>query len=197
MSSLLSVVSLPARFELPRIPPRRLIVGAVLLLAVLVAGAWYISRTVAATSAREAAIAAARSRAVAAARAHHTVAASGRPATKVPARPARVADAKGLDLFAVHSWYVPPPPPPPPPVVAPAPPPAPVAPPFPYAFLGSYAPGGDKTVYFLSRDDRVIDASIGDHLDGVYEFESADGSQLVFNYLPLNTRQALATGATQ
>jgi hypothetical protein len=94
-------------------------------------------------------------------------------------------------LFATHSWYVPPPPPPP---VAPPPRPAPEAPPFPYTFVGSYAPVGTNPVYFLSRADRVIDAHVGDRIDGVYEFESAASGNLVFNYLPLNIRQSLPTG---
>jgi hypothetical protein len=97
-------------------------------------------------------------------------------------------------LFAPHSWYVAPPPPPP--VPAP-PPPAPTAPPFPYTYVGSYAPEGHTPVYFLSRGDRVIDAHVGERLDGVYQFESANGSELVFTYLPLNVRQALPAGISQ
>ncbi|HEY4443832.1 MAG TPA: hypothetical protein VGN30_06060, partial [Steroidobacteraceae bacterium] len=112
--------------------------------------------------------------------------------------PARIAAARTVatrhadasmseDLFATHTWRIavaPPPPPPPPP------PPVPTAPPFPYTFVGAYTPQGDKTVFFLSRADRVIDAHVGDQIDGVYDFESADAGQLVFNYLPLNIRQS-------
>ncbi len=100
---------------------------------------------------------------------------------------------EGAALFAMHSWHVIPvvPVPPPPP------PPAPSAPPFPYAFLGSYAPDGAPAVYFLSEQDRVIDAHVGDRLDGVYQFESAEGGQLTFVYLPLDVRQTLAAGATR
>jgi len=97
-------------------------------------------------------------------------------------------------LFAQHSWYVMPPAAPPPP---PPPPPEPTAPPLPYAFVGSFAPGSDPPVYFLARGDRVIDARIGDRLDGVYQLESAAGGQLVFVYLPLNVRQNLAAGVTK
>jgi hypothetical protein len=97
-------------------------------------------------------------------------------------------------LFAQHTWYVLPPAPPPAP---PPPPPEPTAPPFPYAFVGSYAHAGDKPVFFLSRGDRVIDARVGDRLDGVYQFESAAGGQLVFVYMPLNVRQTLAAGASK
>lgn len=96
-------------------------------------------------------------------------------------------------LFAAHSWYVAPPPPPPP---APVPPPPPQAPPFPYTFVGSYAPAGEQPVYFLAKADRVIDAHVGDRLDGIYAFESADSGNLVFNYLPLNIRQSVPTGVS-
>jgi hypothetical protein len=103
----------------------------------------------------------------------------------------RVADAaQAANLFAPHSWHVDPPPPPPTP---PAPPAPPTAPPFPYAFVGAYT-SGDTTTYFLSRADRVVDAHIGDRLDGIYDFESADANQLVFNYVPLNIRQSLPSG---
>lgn len=105
-----------------------------------------------------------------------------------------VAPRHATALFAQHSWFVLPPPPPPAP---PPPPPQPTAPPFPYTFVGSYAPGGDPPVFFLSRGDRVVDAHVGDLLDGVYRFESAAGGQLVFVYLPLDTRQSLAAGGSR
>jgi hypothetical protein len=105
-------------------------------------------------------------------------------------------------LFAQHTWAVlrpvkvPPPPPPalPPP---PPPPPEPTAPPFPFTFVGSFAPEGDRPVFFLARGDRVVDARVGDRLDGVYQLESAAGGQLVFVYLPLNIRQNLAAGVSK
>ena len=108
------------------------------------------------------------------------------------ARPASdrvVASTHAAALFAQHSWYVAPPPPP---AAAPPPPPEPTAPPFPYTLVGSYAPEGDAPVFFLARGDRVIDAHVGDKLDGVYQLESASGDQLVFVYLPLDIRQNLA-----
>jgi hypothetical protein len=46
-------------------------------------------------------------------------------------------------------------------------------------------------VYFLSREDRVTDAHVGDHLDSSYVFKSADAAQLVFEYVPLNIRQTV------
>lgn len=107
----------------------------------------------------------------------------------------RTADNSHADaLFATHSWYVAPPPPPPTP---PPPAPAPSAPPFPYTFVGAYTSQGDGTVYFLAQGDRVVDARVGDRLDGVYQFETATAGQLTFNYLPLNFRQLLSTGAPQ
>jgi len=111
-----------------------------------------------------------------------------------PTKPQRAADSShAAALFATHSWYVPPPPPPPP---APLPPPPPEAPPFPYTFVGSYTPAGEQPVYFLARADRVIDAHVGDHLDGIYAFESAGAGSLVFNYLPLNIRQTVPIGVS-
>ena len=101
---------------------------------------------------------------------------------------------RAASLFAPHTWYVAPPPPP---AVAPPPPPVPTAPPFPFTFVGSFAPKGEPPVFFLSRGDRMIDAHVGDRLEGVYEFESAAGGQLVFVYLPLNIRQSLPIGAGQ
>ena len=106
----------------------------------------------------------------------------------------RTADSsRAAALFAAHSWYVAPPPPPP---AAPLPPAPPQAPPFPYTFVGSYAPAGEQPVYFLAKADRVIDAHVGDRLDGIYAFESADPGNLVFNYLPLNIRQSVPTGVS-
>jgi len=100
-------------------------------------------------------------------------------------------------LFAQHSWFVLKPAPPPAPEPPPPPPPAPTAPPLPYAFLGSFTPDGAPPVYFLSRGDRVIDAHVGDKLDGLYQLETADAAQLVFVYLPLNVRQSLAAGGSK
>jgi hypothetical protein len=112
------------------------------------------------------------------------------PAPRPPS--SRVADATHAGaLFVPRSWVVAKPPPPPPPE---PPPPEPTAPPFPFTYVGSYAPGSEPPVYFLARGDRVVEAHVGDKLDGVYSFESAAGGQLVFVYLPLDTRSTLAAG---
>jgi len=104
------------------------------------------------------------------------------------------ASTQASEMFAPHSWYVAPPPPPPPADEAPA---APTAPPLPYTYVGSYTPSGERATYFLARGDRVIDAHVGDKLDGVLLFEKVEGGQLVFNYLPLNIRQTLPAGVVQ
>ena len=194
----MSSVRLIAAWPLPVVAkasdPRRrraFAVGAGLLLAAGVAGllATGIVRLPQA-SAPSAELAAARARAVALASSRAASAAA--PARLRPVTLSRVADASRAGaLFATHSWYVPPPPPPPAPPVAPPPP---TAPPFPYVFLGSFTPEGEPPVFFLSRADRVIDARVGDRLDGVYEFQSAEGGQLLFNYLPLNIQQSLPGG---
>jgi hypothetical protein len=131
---------------------------------------------------------------------NQTVAQPGRSSTLTPAVAKllfalvhRTTEAsKGGDLFEAHSWYVAPPPPPPPPPIQPA---APTAPPFPYAFLGSYAESGNKTAYFLTRNDRVYDVTLGDTLDQVYSVDGVENGQLVFTYKPLNIRQTLSIGA--
>lgn len=134
----------------------------------------------------------ARARAVAVARAHTRTHSSSDASGAPPARIRTADSARSASLFATHSWYVPPPPPP---AVKPPPPAPPSAPPFPYSFVGSYSPDGQTAVYFLARGDRVIDARVGDKLDGVFQFESAEGGKLTFNYLPLNIRQSFLTGA--
>jgi hypothetical protein len=97
-------------------------------------------------------------------------------------------------LFAAHSWYVPPPAPPPAPVLAPPPPPKPVAPPLPFAYMGSYAPQGTAPVFFLTQGDRVYSVHIGDTLDNTYSVDSFADGQLTFTYKPLNQQQQLMTG---
>lgn len=192
-----TVPALPAWRAAPR--RRRAVVGAGVIILVLVAGLlvveWPVLTRPRLPDGADPALAAARAVAVAHARATIPTTAAPRPAAAAPRNASsRVVPAQWVsDLFASHSWYVPPPPPPAPVVVTPPPPPT--APPFPYAYLGSYAPDGGKAVFFLSRADRVLDARVGDRIDGVYEFESADGRQLVFNYLPLNIRQTVPTGA--
>jgi hypothetical protein len=111
----------------------------------------------------------------------------------------RVVEQTAADsLFAAHSWYVAPPPPPPPPVDPnPPPPPKPVAPPLPFAFMGSYAPAGAQPVIFLTEGDKVYDVHVGDTVDNTYSVDSFTNGVLVFTYKPLNQQQQLVTGGAQ
>ena len=209
MNSVAASVRLPAPVRAPS-RRRRVVVVAALVVVLLLAAAgaaYFVVDRQRAESARRADIALARARAVASAQARGVpVSAKAVAAVKAAAKAAaptsaRVAEAtRAADLFGVHSWYVPPPPPPPPPPVAyvpPPPPPAPVAPPLPFVYLGSYVPGDDAAVYFLTRGDRVYDVKVGDTVDGTYLVESAGNGQLIFNYTPLNQKQSLATGIPQ
>lgn len=94
------------------------------------------------------------------------------------------------DLFAGHSWYVPPPPRP----VVRSEPTRPVAPPLPFDYMGRFVEAGGSPVYYLVRGDRVFDVHVGDTIDGTYVLEDADDRRLTFNFLPLGERQALNVG---
>lgn len=100
-----------------------------------------------------------------------------------------VSNATG-NLFVSHSWYVAPPPPPPQ-VLAP---PVPTAPPLPYSYLGRYGHTGDKTVFFIVKDDRVYDVHVGDVLEKTYSIDGVENGQLQMTYLPLGIRQSLQVG---
>jgi len=194
----LPVWRLPMRVRLPASKRWRAALAGASVLTVAVAtlvatGSVRLPSTWAA--APQADFAVARARAVALAKTQSHGAAPVRETKASAPQPSRIADAsRAADLFATHSWYIAPPPPPP---AAPAPPAPPTAPPLPYTFVGSFAPEGDNPVFFLARGDRVIDAHVGDHLDGVYEFEKVDGADLVFNYLPLGIRQTLPGGVNR
>lgn len=97
------------------------------------------------------------------------------------------------DAFARLSWLPPPPPPPPPAAVAPPPPPPPpTAPPLPYAFVGMVEKGAGKPQAFLSRGDALIIVAAGDTVDNnTYRIDSLSATQVVFTYLPLNTKQSI------
>jgi len=116
----------------------------------------------------------------------------------------RVSAAAAADaLFAPHSWYRPPPPPPAPRVdpaaaaaqaAAAAAAAAPRAPPLPFAFIGSYTPAGESTVFFLTLEDRVYDVRVGDTVINTYKVDTYDRGQLLMTYLPLHQQQALSIG---
>jgi len=105
-------------------------------------------------------------------------------------------------LFAAHAWYVPPPPPPP----APAPVltaaqeaalKTPVAPPLPFAYMGTYTADGSEPVFFLTKGDRVYNVKVGDILDGTYSVDSMSNGQLLMTYKPLQIQQQLTVGSAQ
>jgi hypothetical protein len=104
-----------------------------------------------------------------------------------------VQDTAAASLFSAQSWYVAPPAPPPEPVVAQAPS-APVAPPLPFAFMGSYRAEGAVPTYFLTAGDRVYDVKIGDTLDNTYSVDGVKSGQLLLTYIPLKIQQSLAVG---
>lgn len=107
----------------------------------------------------------------------------------------RSTDGAVADLFKSTSWYVPPPPPPPLPKAPPPPPPVPTAPALPFVFLGQIVED-QKVQVILARGDRVITVMVGDSIDKNHRLESFKGGILTFVYLPLDTRQTLATGLT-
>ncbi len=113
-------------------------------------------------------------------------------------RPERVAAPDdGVNLFQATTWFIAPPaPPPPPPAPPPPPPPAPTAPALPFVFLGQIIEDG-KAQVILARGDRVVTVFVGDAIDKAYRLESLHSGVLTFVYLPLDTRQTLATGVTQ
>lgn len=121
-----------------------------------------------------------------------SAATGGSKASTPPGLPARAAAAEEfVNVFASHSWYVPPPPrPAPPPAAAPRP----TAPPLPFTFLGSYVEAGAAQVYYLVKGDRVYDVKIGDVVDNTYRIEAVEGESLVLTFLPLNQRQTLGIG---
>jgi hypothetical protein len=112
------------------------------------------------------------------------------------------ADGSAQSLFAAHSWYTPPPTPPPPPAptltaAEEAALRTPVAPPLPFAYMGTYAPDGSDPVYFLMQGDRVYSVRVGDMLNDTYSVDSVTNGQLVMTYKPLKIQQQLMVGSAQ
>lgn len=113
------------------------------------------------------------------------------PAVKgLPAERASLREAE-QDIFTGKSWL----PPPPPPLLSPsAPPAAPVAPPLPFKFLGKFQEEAGRTLVYLQEGENLRTAGAGDVIEGKYRVESVEGNQVVFTYLPLNTKQTLTLG---
>jgi hypothetical protein len=104
---------------------------------------------------------------------------------------ANLAGTWGGNLFANTNW-TPPPPPAPVKIEKPPPPAPPSAPPLPFQFLGRWIEDG-KVHFFLQMHDRNLSVQVGEEI-GPYKFDSAQGGQLRFIYLPLQQVQTLAVG---
>lgn len=96
------------------------------------------------------------------------------------------------DPFGVLSWLPPPPPPPPPAPSAPVQEAAPVAPPLPFAYVGTFNADAVKPQVFLSSGERLLIVSPGDVIDARYRLESITDATAVFTYLPLNEKQIMS-----
>lgn len=95
------------------------------------------------------------------------------------------------DVFAAHSWHVPPPPPPPPPQMQPPLPAS--APPLPFVYLGKMVDQGGVTV-FVAKQDSNYAVKAGDVLDGSYRVDAIAGSLMTLTYLPLDMKQTMHIG---
>jgi hypothetical protein len=87
--------------------------------------------------------------------------------------------------FPSHSWQPPPPPPP-----KPAPP---SAPPLPFTYVGKLL-DGDKTLVFLSQQQRNLVVRQGDTIDNLYRVEQVTPDRVEFVYLPLKQKQTITFG---
>lgn len=94
--------------------------------------------------------------------------------------------------FAGKSWYVPPPPPPVAPIVQEVVRPSALK--LPFTYIGRLQEEGERAVVFLTQGPVAYTVSEGDEIAGSYRLEKVSQNQLVFVYLPLNTRQALSVG---
>jgi hypothetical protein len=111
----------------------------------------------------------------------------------------RPMSADATNIFKPTSWSLAPPTrsvlpaSPPVPSAPPAQPAEPTAPSLPFVFLGQIVEE-QKVQVILARGDRVVTVPVGESIDKNYRLESFTGGMLTFIYLPLDTRQTLATG---
>jgi hypothetical protein len=85
------------------------------------------------------------------------------------------------------------------PRLPPAPPAAavkPVAPPLPFAYMGSLEDGG-KLKVFLVQGEKVFEAAPGSEFAPNYRLDTVGAEGLTITYLPLNTQQSLQTGGAK
>lgn len=124
-------------------------------------------------------------------------------ASGASAASAVAASAVLANLFPAQSWA---PPPPPTPTPGPPPPtPIPVAPPLPFAVVGSWHQRGvDQIVVeaagqqfvLCQRCDALGRIQQGETLLGSYRLDSISREAVVFTYMPLNQQQTLPVGGT-
>ncbi len=77
-------------------------------------------------------------------------------------------------------------PPPPPPVQLPAVP-------APFKYAGTQRLSSGRTVYFLTKENRIYAVEAGQAIDSSYTFEGQEGDQLIVTYLPLHQKQTITT----
>ena len=82
----------------------------------------------------------------------------------------------------------------PPPVAAGAAAPAPVAPPVPFAYMGSLRDGERLKVY-VARGEIVIETAVGETFAQDYRLDAAASDGLTITYLPLNAQQRVPAPA--
>lgn len=79
----------------------------------------------------------------------------------------------------------------------PAPPkPAPVAPRVPFAYMGMVEDASTVKVY-LVQGEQMHEVKVGETFAGNYRLDAIGAEALTLTYLPLNAKQALATGGTK
>lgn len=98
----------------------------------------------------------------------------------------RPAQQEVKDVFAPHSWYVPPAPI----AVAES---VPTAPPLPFIYLGKLLENGQVTI-FLARQDKNYSVREGDLIDDVYRVDAIKGPIVEMTYVPLKMKQTLFIG---
>ena len=81
---------------------------------------------------------------------------------------------------------------------APVPPPPPVVaqpPPFPYKYAGRQQQSSGRTVYFLTKSNKLYTVEVGQVLDKLYSIDGEEDGQLTVTYLPLDRKQTISVGS--
>ena len=76
----------------------------------------------------------------------------------------------------------------PPPVVIPTPP-------FPFKYAGVQRQSSGRTIYFLTKDNKLYTVEVGQILDELYSIDGEEGGQLTVTYLPLDRKQTISMGS--